>query len=198
MKYIIYLHGFNSSPQSEKAQLTKDYFQVHYDQIISVMVPALPPAPLEAIAYIHHLIERNGRDNLLGFIGSSLGGFYSLYLQRFYASSSATPKAVLINPAVRPYDLLQDYLGENQNLYTGEKYMIEPEHMDDLSSLIVQPVSQPKLIFLLTQTADEVLDYQDAISYLAGGSMWIQFGGSHAFDHYLSVLPSIRGFFERA
>ena len=197
MKYIVYLHGFNSSPQSEKARLTKGYFQAHCGQLINVIVPALPPAPLEAIAYIHSLIEHNGRDNLLGFIGSSLGGFYSLYLQRFYASSLVTPKAVLINPAVRPYNLLQDYLGENQNLYTGEKYIIEPEHMDDLSSLIVQPVLQPKLTFLLTQTADEVLNYQDAVSYLAGVSMWIQFGGSHAFDHYLNVLPGIRGFFER-
>ncbi len=189
MKTLIYLHGFNSSPQSLKAQLTQRYFDHNSD--IKLHIPALPPAPLEAIAVVQQLVEQQGRENLLGFVGSSLGGFYSLYLQHFYASADFTPKVALINPALRPYELLLDYLGENQNLYTGERYYVEPSHMQDLESLIVDPQTYRSTIYLLTQTGDEVLDFKQAVESLQGAKMWIGFQGSHAFDDYQKVLPSI-------
>lgn len=198
MKYLIYLHGFNSSPQSEKAQLTVNYFQAHASdkrQEIKVLVPALPPAPLEAISLVHALIKKHGQENLLGFMGSSLGGFYSLFLQTFYSQGNDSLKAILINPAVRPFDLLTAYLGENQNMYTGERYQVEASHMEDLKSLVVEPSCHSNNTMLLTQTHDEVLNYQEAVSHLQGAKLWIQYGGSHAFDHYESVLPCMFGFF---
>ena len=197
MKYLIYLHGFNSSPKSEKAQFTADYFQTYsekYSQNLKVFVPALPPAPLDAISHIHDLINEQGRENLIGFIGSSLGGFYSIYLQQYYSHGDHSPKAILINPAVRPYDLLSDYLGENQNMYTGERYIVDASHMDDLKSLSVKPLVRHERTMVFTQTDDEVLNFQEAITYLEGASMWIQYGGSHAFDNYASVLPCMFNF----
>lgn len=197
MNYIIYLHGFNSSPQSEKAQLSGKFFQKN-DPSIKIISPALPPVPLDAISHIHDVIQQNGREQLQGFIGSSLGGFYSLYLQNFYSESELVPKTVLINPAIRPYDLLQDYLGDNKNMYTGETYTVEASHMEDLKSLVVPLTHDLGSIFLLTQTADEVLPYQDAVTHLAGVKTWVQFGGSHAFDGYADVLPSIQRFFKKS
>lgn len=197
MKYLIYLHGFNSSSQSEKAQLTSKFFKSHtkdYQQAITVIVPDLPPAPLEAMSLIHALVKEKGRENVLGFIGSSLGGFYSIYLQRYYAQAGNTPKAVLINPAVRPYDLLTHYLGENKNMYTGVSYIVEPHHMDELKSLLTEPINKPSHTMLFTQTGDEVLDYQEAVSSLMNAKIWVQFGGSHAFDDYAFVLPSMLAF----
>lgn len=189
---LIYLHGFNSSPQSEKARLTQAYLEQHSDW--NVCVPALPAAPLEAIEAVHQLITELGAENLLGFVGSSLGGFYGLYLQHYYAKAPYQPKLVLINPAIRPYELLLDYLGENQNMYTGERYYVERAHMADLQSLIVAPEISPENVYLLTQTNDEVLDFQQAVSWLKGARMWIHAGGSHAFDNYLDVMPSILSF----
>jgi predicted esterase YcpF (UPF0227 family) len=197
LKYLIYLHGFNSSPQSEKAQLTTDYFQLQSKktaQVINIFVPALPPAPLDAISLVHDLIKLHGRENLLGFIGSSLGGFYSIYLQQYYSHQENILKAILINPAVHPYDLLTNYLGENQNLYTGESYIIDSSHMEDLKSLVVKPIVQADFTMILTQTEDEVLNYQEAVSYFEGASMWIQYGGSHAFENFASALPCIYSF----
>jgi predicted esterase YcpF (UPF0227 family) len=189
---LIYLHGFNSSPQSEKARATQEYFERNTP--ISVCVPALPAEPLKAIESVHALVAQIGAENLLGFIGSSLGGFYGLYLQRFYAAEHVVPKLVLINPAIRPYDLLLEYLGENQNLYTGERYVVEQSHMADLKSLLVEPSATAGDTYLLTQTADEVLNYQQAVAYLRGARIWVQAGGSHAFDGYAQVLPSIQSF----
>lgn len=192
MKSVIYLHGFNSSPQSEKAKLTHAYLTEHTEFLVHV--PALTAAPLVAIASLHQLIEQVGVNNLAGFIGSSLGGFYSLYLQYYYSQAGVQTKAVLINPAIRPYELLLDYLGENQNPYTGERYHVDHSHMAELQSLVVEPLKQPQQTLLLTQTHDEVLDYQQAVSFLDGSSMWIHYGGSHAFDGYQQVLPSIKSF----
>jgi hypothetical protein len=200
LKYLIYLHGFNSSPQSEKAQLTTDFFRnnsTKYNEAVTVIVPALPPAPLDAIALVHDLVEQKGRENLLGFIGSSLGGFYSIYLQGYYSKADHIPKAILINPSVRPYDLLTQYLGENQNLYTGESYIVESFHMDDLKTLITKPFNKPSHTMLVTQTGDEVLDYQEAVTYLEGAKMWIQYGGNHAFEDFAVVLPSILAFCQK-
>ena len=192
MKSIIYLHGFNSSPQSEKATLTQAYLSEHAG--LSVHVPALTAAPLDAIASVHQLVEQIGVKHLAGFIGSSLGGFYSLYLQHYYSQVGVQAKTVLINPAIRPYELLLDYLGENQNLYTGERYYVDHSHMAELQSLVVPPHNRPQQTLLLTQTHDEVLDYQQAVSFLDGSSMWIHYGGSHAFDNYRQVLPLIQSF----
>jgi len=197
LKYLIYLHGFNSSPQSEKAQLTTEYFQAKSNQSdhkLEIFVPALPPSPLDAISLVHDLIKLHGSQNLLGFIGSSLGGFYSTYLQQYYSQQGNAPKAILINPAVRPYDLLTAYLGENQNMYTGERYIVDLSHMEALQSLAVKPIALPDRTMILTQTDDEVLDYQEAVTYFKGASMWVQYGGSHAFENFDTVLPFIHSF----
>lgn len=189
MKHLIYLHGFNSSPKSEKAQLTQAYFK---NSQYEVSVPALPPAPLEAIALVHERINELGVGNVAGFIGSSLGGYYSLFLHSHYSLP-----AVLINPAIRPYELLVDYLGENTNLYTGETYIVESHHMDDLKSLDVEIEPDCEQLYLLAQTRDEVLDYSQATDKLRACKMWVQFGGDHSFREYSKTLPSIASFFSQ-
>jgi predicted esterase YcpF (UPF0227 family) len=190
MKALIYLHGFNSSPHSEKAQITIEYFEKNANTF-KVYVPALPSSPLASIQVVDELVQSLGANSVVGFIGSSLGGYYSLYFQRRYQLP-----VVLINPAIKPYMLLLDYLGENINPYTGECYNVEKRHMDDLKSLEVTPACLPDKTFLLVQTADEVLNFQQAVSVLDGAKMCIQDGGSHAFDDFLKVLPSIKNFFE--
>jgi predicted esterase YcpF (UPF0227 family) len=190
---VIYLHGFNSSPGSEKASLTKEYFQ-EWAPDIDFYVPQLPPAPMSAISTVETLVESIGVENLAGFIGSSLGGYYSLYLQKRFVSLNPGLKVVLINPAVKPFELLSGYLGENQNPYTGESYTVESEHMDQLRSLSSRSISTPMNTFLLAQTGDEVLDYYQSVSHLNGAKMWLQYGGDHSFIAFNDVLPAIRLF----
>lgn len=49
-------------------------------------------------------------------IGSSLGGFYSIYLAQKY-----NLKAILINPSIESHKTLKTYVGEHTN-FDGSKY----------------------------------------------------------------------------
>jgi len=189
LKKVIYIHGFNSSPRSEKACLTQAFF-LSEDCPYELEIAAFLSSPSAAILDLECLIESIGVSNIAGFIGSSLGGFYSLYLHRKFALP-----AVLINPAMKPYELLQDYLGENENPYTGERYIIESRHMDELRSLDIGDGFTRDQLYLLTQTGDKVLEFQQAVSALPRIKSWIHAGGDHSFQEYSAVLPSIVQFF---
>ena len=66
-------------------------------------------------------------------------------------------RAALINPAVRPHELLCDYLAPDQP-YSGERYELLPVHMDELRALAV-PVTAPERLWCCN-SEDEVLDYR--------------------------------------
>lgn len=180
---ILYLHGFNSGPTSEKASLMRSYcHQLGRDDLLC---PQLPVRPLQAMELIFSLIE--GVDPAgLCLVGSSLGGYYSLY-----AADRLGCRAVLINPAIRPYALLQDYVGWQQHPYTGERYEIRPDHLHDLLQLDVPQVREKHHFWLLTQSGDEVLDYRIGVEKLAGAHQTVIMGGNHAFAGFADWLPAI-------
>ncbi|MCG3720375.1 esterase, partial [Aliarcobacter butzleri] len=85
---IIYIHGFASCGFGSKAQKFKEYFE---EEIITISLPTIPNL---AIDTLEQIIEFSlNKDENVYLIGSSLGGFYSLYLANKYDL-----KAVLINP----------------------------------------------------------------------------------------------------
>mgnify|MGYP003343309278 CR=1 FL=1 len=87
---LIYIHGFNSSPESFKARITGD--RMHALGLAhAYVVPALPHRPREAMALLCGLVEQHQGAAL---IGSSLGGFYATHLAERFAL-----RAVLVNPA---------------------------------------------------------------------------------------------------
>lgn len=182
---FIYIHGFNSSPSSVKARLLSAYLKTHADQGRCV-VPALSHWPTEAIAQIEALIAaEQGKPVVL--VGSSLGGFYSLYLTEKHSNCTS----VLVNPAIYPYRLLAEWLGDNHNIYTHEAYTLTRDHLHQLEALAVGELSDPSRYLLLSQTADETLDYREGVEFLQGAPQFIQPGGSHGFDRFEDLIPSI-------
>jgi predicted esterase YcpF (UPF0227 family) len=189
LKTIFYLHGYNSSPQSHKAQLCGRYFQhcQHAGQaLIDYQVPQLSYAPALAIAQLQSLIA-NAEQPLL--IGSSLGGYYANYLAQQFDC-----KAVLINPAIYPDHLLVDYLGPQRNDYTGETYTLSEQHMIELQALSVDGIRQPEQRWVLLQTGDETLDYSQASAYYRRCKTVIEYGGDHSFQNFARWLPAITDF----
>jgi predicted esterase YcpF (UPF0227 family) len=187
----LYLHGFRSGPSSVKAQQTLDFF-AHYDVAQHLHFPQLPPEPRQAVESAQFLYEQMidevGQENCL-VIGSSLGGYYATYLVEHFGGKSA-----LINPAVRPYELLKDYLGENENMYNGEVFTVTEDYIQELKDIEVDQLSYPRHHLLLLKTHDETLDAMQAAHKYRHGPCFIEHGGDHSYDDYPKRLPSIINF----
>lgn len=170
-----------------KAVLTKNYFQQHYGGV-NVYCPQLLSSPNAAIEQLQEIIESAPKAQWL-IMGSSLGGYFSTYLSEKYQT-----KAVLINPAVKPYELLNDFLGEQINPYTHERYQVKEQHIIDLKLLKQEEISK-KNYLVMVQTGDEVLDYQQAVEKYQHCQLVVQDGGDHSFINYEAMLPKIAVFF---
>ena len=189
--YVLYLHGFNSSPQSYKAQVVRHWLQRHHPHL-RVEIPALAVSPREAVEQLEANYFADNKVRPIGIIGSSLGGYYALHL-----SVRHTVPAALVNPAIYPYRLLKDYLGINRNLYTGEVYELGPSHMAELLALETEPPAYPQQVLTLLQTGDQTLDYREAVQKFHYHPLWVQGGGSHEFEGFEQTLPAIVAFFQR-
>ncbi|KJF81789.1 esterase YqiA [Photobacterium angustum] len=187
---LIYLHGFNSSPQSLKAQQMAQYCADHRPDI-KVVMPQLPSYPEEAQVYLEQLILRFKDEYKIGLVGSSLGGFLCTWLSERFALP-----AVLINPAVKPYELLVDYLGPQQNPYSGENYVLVPQHMAQLQQLDVATIHAPQRFWVLLQEGDEVLDYRQSMMKYAESKLTVEPNGDHSFVNFERFPASIIQFLE--
>lgn len=181
---LIYIHGFLSSPQSVKAQQTVEYVKAKYPNLI-MEVPEVPNYPKEAAKLLETIVCRH-QHKKLRFIGSSMGGFLSTYLLEKYGG-----KAVLINPAVKPFELLIDNLGPQVNPYTNKNFTLDERHIQQLHDLYVDPIEKSKNYWVLLQTADETLDYRQAELKYADSKLTIEQGGDHSFQGYQTHLDDI-------
>ncbi len=184
---LIYLHGFMSSPLSEKARETLDYVQRHRPDI-QVRVPKLPNKPGEAVVTLDQLAADYAHQKV-GVVGSSLGGYFTHYL-----ANKLGCHGVLVNPAVKPYDLLQHYLGPQTNPYTNERFTLVPDDMSELRKAEVIDLPHPEHYWVLLQTGDETLDYRQAADKYAAAKLTIEQGGNHRFANYQQYLPEIINF----
>ena len=125
----------------------------------------------------------------LRFIGSSMGGYLATYFVEKYGG-----KAVIVNPAVTPYDLLVDYMGEHINPNTKERFEIAPAQIEQLRSLDTKLLKKPQSYKVLLQTLDETLDYTLAENKYQGADLVIEQGGNHSFEGYQHHLPAIYAF----
>ena len=180
---IVYLHGFNSSPQSHKAQLMAKYM-AEQGLADRYACPALPPLAKEAMREVEQL-RVNGKTC---YIGSSLGGFYATYLAEKHGA-----RAVLINPAIEPHVGLRAYLGPQKNLHTGEPYELTEAHLGEWQKLYVPRIT-PQRYLLLVETGDEVLDYRKAVERYAGAAQVVVQGGDHSLQSFPRHLPRILEF----
>lgn len=185
---LIYLHGFNSSPKSHKANVLWAY--MHKQGLDSSLdIPAIPPVPFDAIDTLMKRVEMAQKKYTVAFAGSSLGGFYATWLAERYGA-----RAVLINPAVRPHLLLEKYLGENINYYTSEQWVLDESHIEQFRRLEVDTISRPERYLLLVQTGDETLDYRDAVKKYAECRSIIEQGGDHSFMNFEDHIEQILDF----
>jgi len=179
---ILYLHGFCSSPASAKSRLLAETLQAR-GQGERFFCPALSHVPVEAIAQAQRIIAAHAGP--LTLVGSSLGGYYATWL-----AEKHDLRAVLINPAVVAPVSLNQYIGLQTNLHSGETFDFTAEHIAQLHALEVASV-RPERYLLLVETGDEVLDYRKAVARYAGCRQTILEGGDHSFTRFADLLPEL-------
>ncbi len=191
MTTIVYLHGFRSSPQSVKARLLAGAVAaLPPARRPRLEVPALAHEPARAVAAVADWVRAHvGSLDSLTFVGSSLGGYYATHLAERFGV-----RAVLVNPAVRPYDDLRQYVGVQTNLYTGETFEVLPRHFEELREMAVARITRPERYLLLARSGDEVLDWRTMAGFYGGAWQQVRGGGTHGYDDIAPDLPALLRF----
>lgn len=180
---IIYLHGFQSSTLSIKGQYIQAFCQNQHH--IQVHLPDLNMPPKQVLAHVSKMIECLDQVVL---IGSSLGGFYATQL----VAKHAVP-AVLINPAMRPWQLFHDLFGGALPYVVNGQWTLDQTQLDQLEQMAVPFVQDADKILVLLQQDDEVLDYREAQRYYSNAAhpsmMITEANGNHAMDNFADKIP---------
>lgn len=181
---IIYLHGFQSSALSIKGQQLKQYFA--QNQQVHVHLPDLNCSPYEVIQRLSQQIE--SLHNVV-LVGSSLGGFYATQLVAKYSVP-----AVLINPAIRPWELFRTLFGEGLLPYrVTSNWTLDDAQLDHLEQMAVPFVQDADKILVLLQQGDEILDYREAQRYYSveknRALVITETKGNHAMDDFADKIP---------
>jgi len=105
-------------------------------------------------------------------------------------------KVILINPAIPPLNGFEEYLGENVNYSTGEKFVVTKEDIKFLRSLITKKFNNQKNTLIFLESGDEVLNYIETAKYFLGSSIDITYGGSHSYESITNKLEKIVRFLQ--
>ncbi len=181
---ILYIHGFGGSGLGNKAQVFRGFFK---EKNIGFLAPSLSYVPQLAIQTLEEIIELYlSKNEKISLIGSSLGGFYSIYLANKY-----NLQAVLINPAVYAHVRLKEALGEALNYHDLSHFEWNENHLQMLKNLYSPTIEQQERFLLMVQKGDELLDYSQATNFLPNAKQIIEENGDHSFVNIESKFDSI-------
>ncbi|WP_312520148.1 YqiA/YcfP family alpha/beta fold hydrolase [Massilia sp.] len=185
--YLLYLHGFRSSPRSFKARVVQETLERagHGERLIC---PQLPASPKAAIELALELAAQHAPDKL-AIVGSSLGGFYATWLAERLGA-----RAVLVNPAVDPTRNLEKHVGVTTNWHSDEPFAFRQEYIGELEALKVAQITRPERYFLLAATGDEVLDYRDMVAHYQGARQHVIEGSDHAISEFPQYVDDVLAF----
>lgn len=183
---LLYIHGFESSPQSLKI-IELQQFLATKQLPLQVVIEQQPATMAAQRAAIDKVLTEQP---ITAVMGSSLGGFWSHYaVSQLHRFGRTNARAVLINPAVQPYQWMPTEEQQRQHPYTGECYTLGPNDSVVLQQAEQQFVPSVELLVLL-QCGDETLDYRLAAKYYQHQRMIIEQGGDHSFQGFPRYLPA--------
>jgi len=195
LTHLLYLHGFRSSPQSNKARRVAARVRERHPQV-TWWCPQLPPSPKAAFDMVMRGIDSWPKP-AMAVIGSSLGGFYATCVAR-----ATGCRAVLLNPAVDPARDLSKYIGEQTAWHDPtQHFFFEARFVDELRELESGPLARPENFFAVIAKGDEVLDWREMTARYAGAKIKLLEGGDHAlsdFDTHIGQVLAFLGLGEPA
>ncbi len=188
--HLLYLHGFLSSPASNKARMTAAAVARHHPSV-TWLCPMLAASPKQAMAEVLQAIDHWPRETM-GIIGSSLGGFYATWLAERLGC-----KAALLNPAVRPARDLAPRVGEQTLWHEPDvHFVLEPHYIDELRRMELPRITRPERYFAVIAKGDEVLDWQEMYAHFSGASIKLLAGSDHALSDYEQHVDEVLEFLQ--
>jgi predicted esterase YcpF (UPF0227 family) len=187
---IVYLHGLNSAGSSHKAVVLRERLAP-----VDVLSPSYPAqSAAEAVASLTAQLElslvRADAASPRLLVGSSVGGFYGAWL----AHRLGFQHLVMINPALRPWELLRQVEGWQYNEAKDEHYYLSAEMVAATRAFAIEPSDIGLPVTLLHDKGDELIDYRGAQAAYGGlADIRLFEGGSHAFDHLDEAVAIIGG-----
>ena len=167
---ILFIHGFSSHGYGGKAKALREYYAKKHKAFLA---PSLSYVPELAMQTLEELVQVCDNVKL---IGSSLGGYYAMYLAQKYDL-----KVALINPAMHSHKTLRRMLGMAPNFYDESRFEWKESHLKMLEKYETTLLNQSKVL-LLVQKGDELLDYRESVKALSEAKQIVEEGGSHGFD----------------
>ena len=196
-KVIIYLHGFNSASVDLDGNLltNKEKLLVMQEFCSKKEIAFYTPNVdyrdfqniVENLLFDWNLYLDQGYDVI--FMGSSMGGFASEYL-----AMKTGCKAIMINPAISPSELLTQFIGVTENYEIGLPYQWDQYHCEQYLQYEQELASSNRPLdrTILLDMADELIDSEKTLlKYQATANVVTYDGGSHSFEHMRQALPVI-------
>jgi len=181
---IIYIHGFGGSSYSKKATLFREKFKG-----FNFIAPSLPINPTLAIETLRDIIDSISKYEEVYLIGSSLGGYYALYLSSIY-----NLKIVLINPSLEPSKTLKRSLNKALHFYDNSSFEINNKHLELFKNYETKDIKYSNILLFL-QKGDEDLDHNVALKKLKNAKIILEDGGNHSFVGIERYFDDILHFF---
>ncbi|MCY7318252.1 MAG: esterase [Ramlibacter sp.] len=190
VSHLLYLHGFRSSPQSNKArQFAARVAECHPS--VTWWCPQLPPSPRQSMELLLQGVQAWPKD-AMAVVGSSLGGFYATHV-----AQQTGCKAVLLNPAIDPARDLFGYVGEQATWHDpDQKFEFRPEFIDELRTLQVGPLTDPSRYYAVIAKGDEVLDWREMTGRYAGARIRLLEGSDHALSDFDDQIDEVFAFLD--
>lgn len=196
-KAIIYLHGFNSASLNVEGELLINKEKLLVLQQLCLKKDILFYTPnvdyrdfegiIEDMLFQWNQLLDQSYDVV--FMGSSMGGFASEYL-----AMKTGCKAIMINPAIRPSELLPQFIGVTENYETGLPYQWEPNDCEQYQRYENELKNSKQTIerTILLDMGDELINSENTVSIYKEKANIVTFeGGSHSFEHIEQALSVI-------
>ncbi|MFI3290965.1 MAG: YqiA/YcfP family alpha/beta fold hydrolase [Opitutales bacterium] len=177
---IYYVHGFASGANSGTFLKLREEFPwtkaLEYD------------SALKFEDNLESLLGQLGKDDEMRlFVGSSLGGLYTLALAM---SDKAKSKCILVNPCVQPTESLKKYIGIQKNFSTGKDFDFSKEAFESYPSGLAEKFSGVECTVLLAKD-DEVLDSNIARNLLKNKAKIVDIVGGHRLSDYEILFKEV-------
>jgi predicted esterase YcpF (UPF0227 family) len=181
---IIYIHGFRSSGDSSKAALLRKRYPE-----INTISPTFSANPREVIEHLTGILENLEGKTLL--LGTSLGGFYSLYFACCHGYTCCA-----INPAWQPQVTLKRKIGTYKRYDSDDLYDFRPEYIGIMEELVEEIKSSKQIkerinFFLSTDDEELSFDDMDSVFPVYCVKKWFDNSG-HRFSRFEEILVEIR------